>query len=236
MIVDGPLEPEATTPRAILEGKGHREVVSDEEIQHALGHYLSRGTPQQCISSLLVNTQGGLVARATPIWANIDYLKWLGVQTTAFVKDQALSCGGEMFARCGRRIGLPHTTVMWHQVHYHSPSHYSSGNTSEKPRYVLANKRSLFRRELAEWLAQNVRPERRRDALRRAKMAFEDPDNHLDDVKFNGEELHAMGLMDYLAPNLKGLALHYAVHTHTKPADWHPLVQDFFGRVRSFTL
>lgn len=236
MIVDKPLDEGATPPCAILEGGHHRELVSGEEIQNALGRYFSRGVPQQCVSSLLVNTQGGLIVMAAPVCGNIDYLKWLGVSTTAFVKDEASSCGGEMFARCGVRIGLPHTTVMWHQVYYRSPSHYSSGNSHEEPRYVLANKRSLFRRNLVAWLAQNVRPERRRDALWRAQMAFEDPNNHLDDVEFNGEELHDMGLMDYLAPNLNGLALHYAVHTHTKPADWHPRVQDFFEGIRGFTL
>jgi len=224
-IMDGPIE-HKNPPLAVVQRRNLHELTAGERISDKTYRVSKKANEEgvDILSAVLLRTPGGYVDVGQPLLGSIAYLAYLGIDTTAFVDERAESYGAKILAECGRRIGRANATLMWHQTFQHSENNQNIGKT--KPQ--LSYPRELFRSRLRAWLETNVAPEHQHWVLARAEAAFNDPDNHLDDVEFTGLELKRAGLLDEAVTKRRSLGAAYAKTMQSSPENWPTHVRRFF--------
>lgn len=224
MVVQGPLR-HYNQPVAYIDKDGSREKVSGHDISTAAYQLQqSAGKTKELISTVLLNTTGGFVAIGHPVLSAVGYFEYHDRPTTAFVDQRAMSYGGTIFTHCAQRVSKVQSKVMLHQTYQYR------GEREKMPKHPpLSAPREQFRQELLGWLEANVSEEYRNWALGRAKLAFADRRNYLDDVEFIGQDLYRAGVVQRVTQNRADLAQAYAETTRSTPEAWPRQIQAFFG-------
>lgn len=217
-------------PICILQDGKHIELLSgaaiDVEIYKLV--QIAEREEKQLISTLLLNTPGGYVSVGTPVSSSVGYMRYYDFPTVGFVRGEACSYGGHLLKQCASRIVVASSDVMFHQTYYDQPKTPDASYNAGKPfRPPLVYPRQQFRNELLEWLKANAHPSFKKEVLERARQAFSDRDNYLDDVWFKGWEFVKMGLAQEQVSK-GGLARRYSQVTRTRRQTWHPKIQEFF--------
>ncbi len=231
-IVEGPIR-RWNPPVAVLECGSHQLLLEGENIPSTCRDVVSeaRSTGTKLISSLLENTSGGLIAKGRLASAPIAHLQYMGIPTTAFVDEEASSFGGTLLMACPQRVVRARSSILFHQFHRRPMGDEKEGDIDDSvspEKYPLVSPRHAFRRKLLRWLTGNTDPDHHPWVLGRAYEAFQDPENHLDDVRFTGEELHIAGAVNRAVNSRSSLAKAYLAHHQTPPKQWHPRIQQFF--------
>lgn len=223
-------------PLAVLEQGGESKLYRGSDISmagyNAVGRAESEGT--ELISTVLLNTRGGYVKVGQPVSAAIGFMAYSGVPTWAFVDKRALSYGGYVLGLCSSRVVRDFSDVMFHQIHYRASGKYSERDRHGRKLPRLAAPREEFQKDLVNWLTWNCDSEHLAKALDRAETAFRDPDNHLDDVSFQGLELGRMGMVDEVVNGRGALKARYESVIRKPEDEWHPSVQRFFKKRQTY--
>lgn len=222
-------------PLAVLEQGGESKVFRGFDISRA-GYdavHQAQAERVELISTVLLNTRGGYVQVGQPVSSAIGFMAYSGIPTWAFVDKRALSYGGYVFGLCPHRVVRDFSDVMFHQIHYRASRKYSERDKDGRKLPRLASPREKFQKDLTEWLTWNCDSKHLAKALDRAETAFNDPDNHLDDVGFQGLELGRMGIADEVVNGRRALKARYESVIRKPEDEWHPSVKRFFRKRRS---
>lgn len=224
-IMDGPIEHE-NPPLVVVERRNLHELTTGERISDKTYQVSKEAKTEgvDLLSSALLRTPGGYVAVGHPLLGSIAYLNYEGVPTTAFVDDHTESYGARILAECRQRVGRIDSNIMWHQTYFLDTNKRREDSKTPK----LTHPRELFRKRLCAWLESNVVPEQQHWVLERAEAAFDDPDNHLDDVEFTGWELKRAGVLNETVRNRRALGTAYAKTMRSSPENWSTQVRRFF--------
>lgn len=228
-IVKGPIR-RWNQPSAVLEKAGRQELVEGSELAPASCSLIAQAkkSKHDLISSLLENTAGGFLKYGVQASGPIAYSNNMGFPTTAFVGREACSFGGTLVMTCAHRVTLGNSKIHFHQPFLLSENEADLENFASEGNASLAFPRHQFRSQLVNWLKNNTSPEHTGWVLARTFRAFRDSENHLDDVTFKGWELKVAGIVERAVKRKASLAKAYALHSKSKPEQWHPKIQEFF--------
>lgn len=217
-------------PIGIFEGGAKTRLLRGAEIAEETCEtvYRAERESRELISALLINTPGGYVTVGQPLTDAVRYMSARNIGTWAFVDNEALSYGGYLLMDSTHRVVRGGSDIMFHQTYFMRPKKQPILDEKSPQEPELAFPRGDFQRTLRAWLANNAYPEHVSKALTRANRAFQDPKNHLDDVRFKGWELARMGLVDEKVRGTYGLAKRYSEISGTPPHSWHPVIRRFF--------